>query len=113
MYVDWAEALLSATVHEDVVEVARREGSERLQDVRYHAVESGRCVLQTLRYHQPLPEHPAGGTHCRERNVALSHEDLIETIHQIDRAVDNAAINGVEYHVFPRNGHICRNGGVV
>jgi hypothetical protein len=53
------------------------------------------------------------GTHCCERNVALSHEDLIETIRQIDRAVDDAARHVVEDHAFPRNGRLCRNGSVV
>ncbi|KAE8876733.1 hypothetical protein PF003_g39157 [Phytophthora fragariae] len=47
------------------------------------------------------------------RGMSLSHQDLIEAVCQIDRAVDDAARHGVEDHVLPRNGRLCGNGGIV
>ncbi|GMF57155.1 unnamed protein product [Phytophthora fragariaefolia] len=101
VYVDGAEFVFSATIHEDVVEVARCKSTERAQYVIYHPVKGSRCVLQALGHYEPLLEHAAGSADGREGGVAFPHHDLIEAVCQIDRTVDDAARHGVEDHVLP------------
>ncbi|KAJ8556845.1 hypothetical protein ON010_g9121 [Phytophthora cinnamomi] len=62
---------------------------------------------------EPLREHPARGTHSRERDVTRSHEQLIESIDQVERTVHIAARHVVMKNVHPRDWRLRRNGGSV
>ncbi|GMF32449.1 unnamed protein product [Phytophthora lilii] len=90
VHLDIRFAIHSPAVDEDIIEVARREVAHRAQQMRQASVESCRGILQSLWHHQPLPQHSAGGAHRRDRNVALTHEDLIESITQIKSTEDGA-----------------------
>ncbi|GMF82094.1 unnamed protein product [Phytophthora fragariaefolia] len=108
-----AAAILSATVDKDVVEVTRLEVAEWTKHMEDHAIERGGGVLQSLGHNEPLPEHTAGSTESRERNVTLAHQYLVEAIGQVDGAEDGAARHGVQYHVLARNQGLRWDGGVV
>ncbi|GMF49010.1 unnamed protein product [Phytophthora fragariaefolia] len=90
-----AEAILSATVDNDVVEVTRCKVAGWAKHMGDHAIERGGSVLQSMGHDEPPPEHTAGSTDSRERNVTLAHQYLVEAIGQVDGTEDDATRHGV------------------
>ena len=86
-----AEVTLNATVDKDVIKVTRRKVLKWSQHLRHHAIESSRCILQSLWHHQPLLYHTTRGTRRCERYVVRSHQNLAEVIDQIDGTEDDAS----------------------
>ncbi|KAE9346891.1 hypothetical protein PR003_g7213 [Phytophthora rubi] len=108
-----AEISFSATVDEDVIGVTRCEVTERVKNMGRHAIEHRRRRLQALGHDESLREHTAGSADSRERNAALSHQNLIEAIGEVDGAIDDAARHGVQYHVLTGDLRLHRDGGVI
>lgn len=95
---------LRTAVDENVVKVRRCKSTMGSHDILYQTIERRWCVHEPLWHHQPLPQHTAGCADGRQRHVTLTHQDLIESIHQIDRGEHLAPRHPVQQHIFPWDG---------
>ena len=98
----------SPAMDEHIVEVARCEISHRSQQIGHTSVERRRGVTKPLWHYQPLPKHTAWGAHCRERDVPFTHQDLIESIHQIHGRKDGTLCHTIYDYVLPRYRRLSR-----
>lgn len=59
---------------------------------------------------QTIPKHTAWGTHCHERNIPLTHENVIESISHTHGAEHGASTYAVDDDVLPWDRSMRRDG---
>ena len=81
--------------------------------MRDASIESGRGISKRLWHNKPFPKHTAWSAYSRERDILLTHEDLVETIPQIESTEHGAPAHAIDDNILPRYRRLRRYRGCV